>query len=97
MRRCFPGSLASYRCRRPTSGWNKQTRLRAAERSSAMFRHFGPEILDLDPSFVLAAWQQVWGLRVHDTDQELGHPDHRSDLLPLVPDLGDREIGRAHV
>jgi hypothetical protein len=62
-----------------------------------MFRHFGPDILDLDPSFVLAAWQQVWGLRVHDTDQELGHPDHRSDLLPLVPDLGDRAITSDHL
>jgi hypothetical protein len=49
-----------------------------------MFRQFGSVILDAHPQTIADIMEFFWGRRAHTPAQPLGHPTHRSDLLPVA-------------
>ncbi|MGC4093004.1 MAG: hypothetical protein QM756_34980 [Polyangiaceae bacterium] len=53
-----------------------------------MFRQFGPAILDAHPLTITNALDVAFALRNHEAALPLGHPNHRSDLTPLLS-IGD--------
>lgn len=50
-----------------------------------MFRQLGKNMLDAHPLEVVRVLELMWAMRPHVPAEPLGHPNHRSDLRPLIP------------